>query len=297
MINKKLLITLLVFSLLIILYVVNQFLFLSILVDSGNTSYAWVDKEYDGYLVSDSPDYFETAKNIDNNTDTCVIFLDKNTSKAAYTTECDKEKNVYVSESIRNEPEAISFDAIYEYLYGINYLSNIEGRDETNFPRYNEIYTKDAVKLEDLIPESVNYAQENRLYTTYSEDYKTAMLSTQIKVLMVAGMSLLVIFIYGYINAKKKEFYVFKVLGVNDNLLMKIIGIDILYMITISFFIALLIFIAIVHLNGNIFYMSMFWEYFNSTASIAVYILLILLAAICLIMYYIYLNVRRLKYD
>lgn len=109
------------------------------MVDPSESNYSWIDEEFYGYLISDSPDYIETARKLDSSSDTCIVFLDRNTSNAVYTEECSLEGELLVSESLLNEDNGVKFDSVYEYVYGINALSSIEYIDEMSFSRYNEV--------------------------------------------------------------------------------------------------------------------------------------------------------------
>lgn len=291
MINKKLLAIFLTISIVMILYVINQYVFLNILVDPSNTKYAWINNEFTGYLLADSRDYITTANEIDRATDTCAIFIDVNTSMAAYTDECDSQHNVYNSESIRTDDVArVKYSSMYEYLYGVSTINPLSKLENKDIPRYNQIYVKGDEDISKSLPQDLNFAKEKTLYSTYSQDYKSAMLSSQIKILAIACLVLFSIFFIGYVELKRKEFYVYRILGVNNRRLTQMIYKDMFFMFSFAFVIGFIIFASIVYLNGRLFYMEMFFEYLNIYISILLYMVLMVLTLICTIIYYGYLR-------
>lgn len=291
MINKKILAVFLTISIIMILYVINQYVFLNILVDPSDTKYARINNEFTGYLLADSPDYITTANEVDSSTDTCAIFIDANTSLAAYTDECDSQNNIYNSESVRaGEGKRIKYNSIYEYLYGISTINPLSKLSNADILRYNQIFLKDDIDISKSLPQNLNFAKEKTLYSSFSQDYKAAMLNTQIKVLFIACLALFSIFFIGYVELKRKEFYVYRILGVNNGKLTKMIYKDMLLMFSWAFLIGFIIFATIVHLNGSLFYMEMFFEYLNIYISIGLYVVLIVFTLICTLLYYTYLR-------
>lgn len=291
MINKKVLIGFLSIALIMILYIINQVLFLNMLVDPSKSEYAWIDDNFTGYLLSNNSDYIDVATNFDQKTESCTLFIDVNTATAVYTNECKLKKPTYISESQpRGDEQTGVYNSIYEYLYGVKKLEPIDSVSTVEFPRYNEIFTGDDFDINKVLPDDINYTQKNFLYHTYSEDYKAIVINSQIKLLTVTCLIMLLLFVSGYVYLKRREIYVYKILGLGTKMLLRKVYKDIVIMLTSGFVIAIIVFSGLIWANGKLYYISMYFEYLNIGVSGLVYLGLLIVVSLIMVVYYMYLR-------
>lgn len=301
MINKKILISYLALLLFMILYIVNQVLFMNVLVQPSNSEFAWIDESFRGFLLADNSEYIDAAKDFDKNTDTCSIFVDPSTSSAVYTEECNLNNETYISDSQpKTDKSFIEYNSIYEYLYSIKLLAPIGSASSIDFPRYDTLLTsKDFASTNDIKDmsdyfTSTEIAKKRYLYTVYSEESKALVLDTQTRILKIASTSMLILFVFGYVSLKRQEIVVYKILGLNSLMLVKKIFMDFFIMLTISFTIAFSTFRLITWLNGKLFYASMYFEYMDIRISATLYFIFLFVICIILLGYYVQL---RSHYD
>lgn len=270
MLNKKILVTFLSFSIFMLIYLLNQAIFMNILVDPLSTKYSWIDDQYTGYLISDTPNYIDNALLVDEKSDVCMLFFDYYTKRIAYTNECELD-GAYYSESILNE-SGNSFSSIYEHIYGFAEVNSIDSYNQIEFPRYNQIFVANGNDITGLLSEEVNVAVQTSLVTTYSQSHLEKLMNNQIFLVMLISLSLFMVFIFGYLVLKSREYNIYRLLGVRSNKIFKIMATDILVMVFIAFIIAFTLFAIIAGLNGWLFYIEMYFEYFDIVMSLLLYV-------------------------
>lgn len=297
MINRKILIIYLTLLLIMILYIVNQVLFLNVLIKPAKSAYAWIDEEFNGFLLADNSKYIEAAKDVDKNTDTCTAFIDASTQKAVYTNECNLDGKTYISESQPYQDKSfIEYSSMYEYIYSIKMLMPIEGLSDIEFPRYNMIFTNSDTKdIRDMSKylDGLNTKEQRKLYSIYSDDYKANVLEMQIIILKITSAIMLLLFIIGYVSLKRKEVYVFKILGLSSFKLVKKMFIDFFSMLSIAYIVAFAFFKIVTWSNGRLFYMSMYFEYMDIQASTVIYFVFLIAILIILSIYYVILRSKN----
>lgn len=296
MVNQKILISYLTLLLIMILYIINQVLFLNMLTEPQTTEYAWIDDSFKGFLIEDTYEYIAAAKRLDASVDNCTIFIDENTNNATYTNECNLENKTYISESQPFQDKTfIEYNSMYEYLYGLKLLKPIDNLMDIDFPRYNLIlFNNDGENIQPQLSNEYKIKEMNTLYTQYEDNYKFDVLIVQVKILVTLSSIMLLLFIFGYVSLKRREMRVFKILGLNSMRLASKIFLDLFVIITTAYVAAISIFSLIIWLNGKLFFLSMYFEYMNISISGLLYIVLITVNMIIGCMYYIQL---RLTYD
>ncbi len=291
MINNKILITLLSIAFMMIIYVANQFLFLSILINPQQSQYAIIDQNFIGYLISNDVNYVENAKKIDKEVNSCVIFKDDETLKAVYTSEC-------LSEQVENFPtlisssqrdlgiNTISYEDTYEYLYNVNELKYIGNIEDVEFPRYTQIFSQSELDLQRYLSDNQNFAPISPLYNKYSTEHILNDFYNQIIVLIMSSIVIIIVFILQYVTVKRKTYYIFKLLGLNNKQLAIKAYLDILYMVVIAYIIGLITYWIITFLNGKLFYLKMYFEYFNLKIMLLMWLAVITIVSIMIGIYY-----------
>lgn len=285
--NKKILLLVLTCALFIFIYFVNQLSFLQILSDPDKSEYRNISDSFDAYLLADTNEYIEIANSLNDNLKSCTIFVDSFAGEAMYSDACAKEDVTYVSESINNSSQNVKhYDSIYEYIYGIKSIQPIAKLTNGEYVRFNEILVDSNVGLDEYLPADLNYSQEKVIYSQYSNEYIHSLIAEQKVLIITLIIALFVIFIAGYVRVKRHEFAIYELLGLDDSRMLCNLIYEYWLMSSMCFLIAQGLSYLLVELNGKVYYLAMYFEYWSLSNAVITYIgMLVLILPIIIIIY------------
>ncbi len=285
--NKKLLLLVLSCALFILIYFVNQLSFLRILTEPGGSEYSDFNNRFQAYLIADTNEYTELANKLNEELDSCVIYVDNYAKTAMYSDTCSEDTS-FASESLRSNTRENTkyFDSIYEYIYNIREIKPMSSLVENEYVRYNEILVDPSVDLSLYLPNELNYALEENIYSHYSNEYTEGLIVQQRNLIVIMIITLLLAFIAGYVRLKRREIAIYELLGVNDKQILKSLIFEYWKMATVCYIASQMLYSVIVSLNGKLYYLAMYFEYCSFKNAIITYaFLMFLLLPIIIIIY------------
>ncbi|MFV0288181.1 MAG: ABC transporter permease [Mycoplasmatales bacterium] len=294
--NKKI-IGLLVCIMFFLIYQFNQIGLLYILVNPIESKYD-IGQKFDGYLVEASERYLDIMQQLNNKTDYCIIFENPMSSKGVYTPECDEKSRIFKSETAKfdledtKEANTSYFDSIYEEVEGTKELRNIENFSSEELFGYNIIFIPKDKDIVNFFPEDFEYIpikDPEFLFSMWDGYYVYDFMKLQVVTIGVISLLSLIYILYEYIQKRKKEYAVYQLLGISDKEIMKKAFWQYFFILTMSYLIAAGLYYLIVFLNGKLFYLSLYFEYFSFTYTIITYLIMILsIVPLALILFCIY---------
>ncbi len=257
------------FIIFICLYFFNQGLYIDIVSYPSESDYGVYDSEFDGYLV----DVRDTEQLVYENNSECTVYADTFTSIGLYNDACNLNNVNYVNEHLVSKHDQETFDNIYSTIYQLDYILAINEQNLNKVSGIDLVYTTGI--LNDI---HINdYSKRDDIYFKFDiENYQTS-LKRQNQLIYVCLIIVLIIFVSSLLLLNARFTKVMLTLGLSNYLIIKnqVTKLSISYFVSAIF--ALLVYFILTVFNGQLFFIDMFFEYFNLLKSILLLSLIYLL--------------------